>query len=358
MAPAASASAKVPITVSPAPVTSATWSVPWTGRWAAPPAANSDMPRLPRVTRRKAAPSAARRRSPPAASAAPLVVEPARRRAPRPPPRWGSRRRARGTRRAGSGCRRSPRAERPAPRAPPAAARAPPRRSRSRRARRPGRGRPRRRGARRAPCAPTPARPGRVLAVVAHDLLLDAGRRAGQDAHLGRRRPARHRHHAVDRRRRARRARRRASRPSASSPTQPTGSGRPPSARTLATALAPPPGASDSPSQRRISTGASRLMRFGVSGDETVGDQVDEQEDRLAGEGVDQLEQSLDARRLECGGQGGSRSRGFCHEPARRPGAQAPARPQRRTAVGYSGRVKVPSGRNPPAAAAARTGPR
>ena len=36
MAPAASARAKVPITVSPAPVTSATWSVPCTGRWRAP----------------------------------------------------------------------------------------------------------------------------------------------------------------------------------------------------------------------------------------------------------------------------------------------------------------------------------
>ena len=32
-------------------------------------------------------------------------------------------------------------------------------------------------------------------------------------------------------------------------------------ARTLAAALAPPPGATDSPAQRRISTGASRLMR-------------------------------------------------------------------------------------------------
>src|SRR5688500_8958540 len=52
--------------------------------------------------------------------------------------------------------------------------------------------------------------------------------------------------------------------PDSSSPTTPTGSGRPPSAATLATALAPPPGRISSCSWRRMSTGASRLMRFGV----------------------------------------------------------------------------------------------
>ncbi len=52
--------------------------------------------------------------------------------------------------------------------------------------------------------------------------------------------------------------------PCASSPTTPSGSGRPPSAATLATAFAPPPQASRSPWNDRMSTGASRLIRFGV----------------------------------------------------------------------------------------------
>ncbi len=195
------------------------------------------------------------------------------------------------------------------------------------------------------------------LAVVAHHLLLDAGRRAGEDAHLGRRRPTRHRHQAVDRH-----------------VARGEGGDELAAVRVVADAAdrqRPPAQRAHVGHRVGAAAGRERLARpaqdqhrrlaadaLRMSGDETVGDQVDEQEDRLALEGVDQLEQALDARRLECGGQGGSRSGGFCHEPVRRPGAQAPARAQRRTAVGYSGRVKVPSGRNPSAEAAARTGPR
>ncbi len=52
-APDASATVKVLITVSPAPVTSAIWSLPWMGmKVTGPSRSRSAMPRLPRVMRR------------------------------------------------------------------------------------------------------------------------------------------------------------------------------------------------------------------------------------------------------------------------------------------------------------------
>ena len=60
-APQASASVKALMTVSPAPVTSAISSVPWTGmNVVAPSRSSRAMPRLPRVTRRKRASSRSR----------------------------------------------------------------------------------------------------------------------------------------------------------------------------------------------------------------------------------------------------------------------------------------------------------
>ena len=84
----------------------------------------------------------------------------------------------------------------------------------------------------------------------------------------------------------------RVARPLASSPDarRPAAAGRPARA-TLATALAPPPGASVSPvvaqdEHRRL---AADPLRGAVH--EAVGDQVDQHQHRTAGEGVDQFEQ-------------------------------------------------------------------
>ena len=103
----------------------------------------------------------------------------------------------------------------------------------------------------------------RILDVEAHDLLLDGVPAAGQDAHLaGGAVPGAHQD-AVDRD------------AAAGEQVEQRAPGlvvadeadrqRPAAERgTLATALAPPPGTSSSPSWRRMSTGASRLMRLGV----------------------------------------------------------------------------------------------
>ena len=69
VAPAARARVKVAITVSPAPVTSATSSVPWMGMWSgARPGSKSAMPSLPRVTSTALQPSFSRSVRPAASS--------------------------------------------------------------------------------------------------------------------------------------------------------------------------------------------------------------------------------------------------------------------------------------------------
>ena len=89
-------------TVSPAPVTSATWSVPWTGIsvGAAPPPEKSAIPREPRVTSRHSQRIRARRAAPAFGERRVRRRRAGRRRTPRAPPRWASRRRRRRTRQA------------------------------------------------------------------------------------------------------------------------------------------------------------------------------------------------------------------------------------------------------------------